>query len=733
MSTTPNPIVFISYAHEGSLQQQVKALADWLTAHQVQAITDHPHTNRPPEKGWRAWMQHNVEDADLVLIVCSERYKNLFEKREVPDDGGRGVSWESGIITDDLYNARLRNRRFFPILPDGGDRQHIPVVLRDWDNNHRFPSGNERILSLIRDEIRIPTPDGPFQQRLPGELGGADDTRLQAREGEVIGRASEVADVLHFLNSTASSAAVCGHVTGSGGIGKTEVCKAALKSWLSQHPMLRAFYIAVSDTADARMLLFHLGDAVGLSPDTLAQTNTLQQLRPHLPGGLYYLDNLEHVAESTGGMALLRELASLPGVRLLASSRVALDSVLGRSIAVDRLDATSASALFAKTWNGRETLDPAEVRTFVDRELGGHPLSITLMARLGRAYAWPKLQERWRQEGTAFVKTRKASERLDSLEISFAITRQLVAQETGALALWQFIALFPEGCREATLEQWEAISGYPDARLSLFEHHILQQDNGWISMLPPVARYALSHVQDNPSGDDATAFCWADTRKTAYQYFMQIALDGAQTASSENATRSRVRCAEEMWAIARLLTADRQSATPDNALPKQLNRLLANTYAFNVLAGLQALTTMQDLLHDGLSSKKLGDLESRLGQIEQARQHYDQAIELYQQEQAKLGLANALKALGDLESRLGQIEQARQHYDQAIELYQQEQAKLGLANALKALGDLESRLGQIEQARQHYDQAIELYQQEQAKLGLANALKALGDLESRLG
>ncbi|QLQ33679.1 MAG: ATP-binding protein [Candidatus Thiothrix singaporensis] len=50
---------------------------------------------------------------------------------------------------------------------------------------------------------------------------------MQPREGEVIGRASEVADVLHFLNSSASSAAVCGHVTGSGGIGKTEVGKAA--------------------------------------------------------------------------------------------------------------------------------------------------------------------------------------------------------------------------------------------------------------------------------------------------------------------------------------------------------------------------------------------------------------------------------------------------------------------------------------------------------------------------
>lgn len=99
MQRANNPVVFISYAHEGFLQAQVKALADWLTEHQVQVITDHPYTNRPPEQGWRAWMQHSVEDADLVLIVCTERYKRLFEKREVPDEGGRGVTWESAVIT----------------------------------------------------------------------------------------------------------------------------------------------------------------------------------------------------------------------------------------------------------------------------------------------------------------------------------------------------------------------------------------------------------------------------------------------------------------------------------------------------------------------------------------------------------------------------------------------------------------------------------------------------------
>ncbi|MDL2322261.1 toll/interleukin-1 receptor domain-containing protein, partial [Desulfosarcina sp. OttesenSCG-928-B08] len=95
------PNVFISYAHEGDLSDKVRELADWLFEQGVEVVTDHPHANRAPAIGWRAWMQHSVEDADFVLIVCSERYKKLFEKREIPEDsGGRGVTWESAIITD---------------------------------------------------------------------------------------------------------------------------------------------------------------------------------------------------------------------------------------------------------------------------------------------------------------------------------------------------------------------------------------------------------------------------------------------------------------------------------------------------------------------------------------------------------------------------------------------------------------------------------------------------------
>ncbi|MFQ5855148.1 MAG: tetratricopeptide repeat protein, partial [Anaerolineae bacterium] len=79
-----------------------------------------------------------------------------------------------------------------------------------------------------------------------------------------------------------------------------------------------------------------------------------------------------------------------------------------------------------------------------------------------------------------------------------------------------------------------------------------------------------------------------------------------------------------------------------------------------------------------------GDLESRLGNIDAARQHYDAALPLYEAEQARLGKANTLQSLGDLESRLGNIDAARQHYEDALKLYRLEREPGGIINTFAA-------------------------------------------------
>jgi tetratricopeptide (TPR) repeat protein len=131
--------------------------------------------------------------------------------------------------------------------------------------------------------------------------------------------------------------------------------------------------------------------------------------------------------------------------------------------------------------------------------------------------------------------------------------------------------------------------------------------------------------------------------------------------------------------------------------------------------------------------KSLGDLERRLGNIDQARAHYDAALPLYRMERARLGEANLLQSLGDLERRLGNIDQARAHYDAALLLYRMERARLGEANVYLSLGDMFMSLKQWEQARAYYEQALPLYITERDLYGQANTLIDLGGARFELG
>jgi tetratricopeptide (TPR) repeat protein len=77
---------------------------------------------------------------------------------------------------------------------------------------------------------------------------------------------------------------------------------------------------------------------------------------------------------------------------------------------------------------------------------------------------------------------------------------------------------------------------------------------------------------------------------------------------------------------------------------------------------------------------------------------------------SQLGKANVLKWLGDLECRLDNVDAARQHFENAQNLFEVESYQLGKANALHSLGDLELSLNNVDAARQHFKIALPLYE-----------------------
>ena len=68
-------------------------------------------------------MQQQIDNADFVLLVCTQIYHDRFHKR-INSGAGKGVVWEGAILTQTFYEQFSGNKRFIPVLavplPDGG-------------------------------------------------------------------------------------------------------------------------------------------------------------------------------------------------------------------------------------------------------------------------------------------------------------------------------------------------------------------------------------------------------------------------------------------------------------------------------------------------------------------------------------------------------------------------------------------------------------------------------------
>jgi tetratricopeptide (TPR) repeat protein len=126
--TSSSPKVFISYSHDSQEHKdRVLALADRLREDGIDCNVDQ-YEESPPE-GWQRWMLSQVESADRVLVVCTERYDRRFRGLEKLGTG-RGVTWEGGVIIQEIYDAQGKNSKFIPITLASEDSKFIPTPLR---------------------------------------------------------------------------------------------------------------------------------------------------------------------------------------------------------------------------------------------------------------------------------------------------------------------------------------------------------------------------------------------------------------------------------------------------------------------------------------------------------------------------------------------------------------------------------------------------------------------------
>lgn len=169
MSSVPKtPKVFISYSHDSFDHKEfVRALAERLRGDGVDCVLDQYINGFPPE-GWIKWMERQIEQADYVLLVCTEPYLERY--RGFATEGGRGVTFEGVVVSQLLYDAHHLNHKFIPIIPSHGRVEHVPIPLKQY-STYRLPDDYETLYHLLTQQAAfIPSNLGAIRPAQPVSL-----------------------------------------------------------------------------------------------------------------------------------------------------------------------------------------------------------------------------------------------------------------------------------------------------------------------------------------------------------------------------------------------------------------------------------------------------------------------------------------------------------------------------------------------------------------------------------
>ena len=190
----PSARVFISYAHERETAahgERVLAFANRLRADGIESRIDQYVV--APAKGWRLWMEDEIEAADFVLTVATETYERRRRGREEPGTG-LGVRWEGAVIGQELYESALVNDRFIPIVFERSAMVHVPSFLRD---HPIYVVGEDEGYEALRRRLTKqpsvePPPVGPVRELAPKSAPEFRTTPFQGSAGELSAMGAQV-------------------------------------------------------------------------------------------------------------------------------------------------------------------------------------------------------------------------------------------------------------------------------------------------------------------------------------------------------------------------------------------------------------------------------------------------------------------------------------------------------------------------------------------------------------
>ena len=193
--------VFLSYRHE-SLEhsQAVLRLGKLLRQSKIPVALDQFYLyDNPggPDEGWPKWCEDCANKSACVLIIASEGWFAIYERREAPGIGC-GAAAEAALFQQYLYDEKGENPRIRLAFLHQVAADKVPVRLRAW---HRFQpfDADSQLDQLIRwvaaclglQGTELPTVRWPEPVEFKPDLADRVKTEWQAIVDLLAGRSRE--------------------------------------------------------------------------------------------------------------------------------------------------------------------------------------------------------------------------------------------------------------------------------------------------------------------------------------------------------------------------------------------------------------------------------------------------------------------------------------------------------------------------------------------------------------
>lgn len=172
------PQVFISYSHDSDNHRQiVLELSDDLRSEGIDCFIDQ-YINGAPTEGWQRWMEQQIKASDFVLVVCTELYLKRFNGKD--RDGGRGVNFEGAIISQLIYDEFQQNTKFYPLIPDQGSIDHVPLILKSG-STYKLNEDYESICRVLTNQPRATAKPLGEKRHYPSEQTSAQSNKTRTQ------------------------------------------------------------------------------------------------------------------------------------------------------------------------------------------------------------------------------------------------------------------------------------------------------------------------------------------------------------------------------------------------------------------------------------------------------------------------------------------------------------------------------------------------------------------------